>query len=86
MKILLLLTLLAVAVESQEQTGFGCRWRYKCCELIQGSCVRMCDPEIYCPEETTTEKSLFAPAQALNVKCKFGFKPDKRNDCRRVLK
>lgn len=84
MKIILILILLAVGVQSY--TGSGCRWSYKCCKLVEGSCELMCEPEIDCPEETTTEPSPFAPAQALNVRCKFGYKSDVRNHCRKILK
>lgn len=76
------MALLAITTNAQ----INCRWKYKCCEFVDGSCIKMCDPEIECPEETTTEPSPFAPIHALNVKCKFGFKFDVRSNCRKILK
>lgn len=83
MKFIIILTFLAVAINAQN--GIGCRWRYKCCELVNGSCLKMCEPKVECPENITTEPT-FASFQALNVKCKYGFKFDTKHNCRRVLK
>ena len=89
MKTILLLLIATTITANQENDD--CRWKYKCCKLFKGTCIQMCEPEIDCKtqvEETTTPKTNFgfAPVQALNVRCKFGYKIDTRQNCRRVLK
>lgn len=99
--IILLLLLITTTDANQNQenddNNIDCRWRYKCCKLFRGSCIKMCEPEIDCKiiekqeeevVETTTPKTSFgfAPVQALNVRCKFGYKIDTRQNCRRVMK
>lgn len=85
MKILFLFFIVTASLASH--SDIDCQWKYKCCKLIKGYCVKMCEPEIYCPE-TTTQSTFagFAPVQALNVRCKFGYKVDGNFNCRRVLK
>lgn len=89
---LILLFFLSTSIADQDNNDDNenthCRWKYKCCKLFKGTCIEMCEPEIDCSIKTTTPKQFFgfAPAQALNVRCKFGYKVDTSQNCRRVLK
>lgn len=101
MKAFIILLLLLITTDADQEiennninnNNHHCRWKYKCCKLFKGSCIKMCEPEIDCKQEDvvvieTTPKIIFgfAPVQALNVRCKFGYKVDARQNCRRVLK
>lgn len=86
MKIFLIFQLLLIINILAADKNDNCRWKYKCCKLIKGSCLEMCEPEIECDaEEETTVPSPFGPVHAINVPCKFGYKANKSNICRRVL-
>lgn len=86
MKIFFILLLLTTILAQDDD---NCRWKYKCCKLFKGKCIKMCEPEIDCKvkeEETSPTPSFgFAPAHALNVRCKFGYKVDSSQNCRRVM-
>lgn len=100
MKTLIILLLLIITSEADQEENVDnnnhCRWKYKCCKLFKGTCIKMCEPEIDCNSSIKEDVEVietapntffgFASVSALNARCKFGFKIDAKHNCRRVLK
>jgi hypothetical protein len=63
----------------------NCKWKYECCMIENGRCVKMCEPQIIC-STATDEDDEPAPFQVLNVKCKFGYRTNSKGGCRKVMK
>ena len=60
----------------------SCIWKYKCCRHHEGRCVEMCKPEIECK---SMDEVPFAPFHVFNTKCRFGFKSDNSQKCRKII-
>lgn len=60
----------------------NCIWKYKCCKYHERQCVEMCKPEIECKP---VEEVAFVPFQVFNTKCRFGFKSDNNQRCRKII-
>lgn len=83
MKTLIALFILtSVRVMLGEIVNDNCVWKYKCCKFEGDICVQACEPEIICNENDEVE---FFPFQVFNVKCKFGYKSDNKNRCRKIM-
>lgn len=79
----LCITIFFIYAVNSYPTGENCKWRYKCCKLVEGRCVKMCEPEIIC--DLNEEEELGSAFHVFNVQCKFGFKSDKKGNCRKVM-
>lgn len=96
LKILLIFFVLTFPTNFASSNDDNCRWIYRCCKKIRETCVKICEPEIICEEETTTVQAPngalpigigigFDPQQVILVSaCVKGFKMSQGGKCRRV--
>lgn len=54
-KILVFLLFTFLTLSNSENDDESCKWIYRCCKKVRGSCVEICEPEIIC-KETATEQ------------------------------
>lgn len=94
LKILFIFLVLSVSTNLASSNDDNCRWIYRCCKKIRDTCVKICEPEIICEEETTSVQtpSGFLPIgigfdtqQVILVSaCVKGFKMSQGGKCRRI--
>lgn len=79
---LLILGFLSVARSEDE----NCRWIYRCCDNVENVCMKLCDPEIICDTEESTQTAEDAGFFAvIDADCKHGYRHSGRGKCRKVL-
>lgn len=79
----IVLVVVTLAAANDKASDVNCKWIYRCCQRVGTSCVEICEPEIFCDEEKTTqEPTSFA---VITAPCGSGKRPDRNEKCRNPI-